>query len=393
MGGGTFCGEGVSNETPDEKASNLAAAEDLRRQIQARDAAKPDAVTIDRAALLSQINARPDRLLQISKSVGLSNTESQAAADEYIRLISETKTRSEHDDPNWERHIETLRTKIEAACATLRLPLKDGVAIGINPVSNFNASQYRVPLTHASIVSLGAHNFHLCSVVSKAIARSLVYTPLGHEQNVSFDPANILAKIKNDESLTRYWASILISFAILNDPRLVPFELQAPNEAPTRFQMLEAMELFVVAHEIGHHVTGSAQLRNDPIPPTTNKDHREEYHADLIAGAILVYLGGKPNPINLFAGSGAAPALLLSVFDMIARTRALLSTGQDNIPPSESHPAIRDRISALDALDLFVHKQERPMLADIRTCFVKIAEDLWTYLRPRLLTTTNDLLS
>jgi hypothetical protein len=369
----------------EERASDQAAAEDLRRQFQARHAANPETILLDRAAFLPWIGSRQDRLLQISNSVGLTGKDAIAAAEAYTAIIAGAKTRTEFDDPNWEHLIAKLRAKIETACAVLNIPLNSGVVVGVNPTSGFNASQYRVPLTNASILSLDGCTFHLCSLTSKAMARSLIYARVGEEQSVSFDSEQVLEKIKRNQGLLGYWASIIFSFAIFNGPQLVPFELQNPNEAQTRFQLLEAMELFVIAHELGHHVAGQVDLKNFPIPASATEQHGEEYRADLIAGAILVYLGGKPNPINLFAGSAAAPVLLLSIIDMIVRMRTLLCTKRDTRLPSESHPLTSERIAALDILDKFVHESERHMLTDIRNCFVKILNGLWIHLRDQTL--------
>jgi hypothetical protein len=363
----------------------LAAAEDLRRQFQERHAAQPNAILPDHAAILSWSETRQDLLLQISKSAGLEDADAVAAGEAYKALLANTKPRSEYDDPNWEHLIESLRAKVESACAILNLPLKSGVVVGVEPIASFQATQYRVPLTDASILSVGAYLFPLCSVVSKAIARSLLYTETANGPMICYDPDRVLAKIKGDPALKRYWASILFSFATGYGSRLVPFELQEPYASYARFKILEAMELYVIAHEFGHHISASMNPRSFPLPSGNNESQAEEYRADFLAGIILVYLGGDPNPTNLFAGSGAGAALLLSVLDMIDQTRALLITGRDSISTSESHPSIKDRIAAFGATDMFVHEAERPMLVDARICFTKISEGLWQYLRNDML--------
>jgi hypothetical protein len=196
---------------------------------------------------------------------------------------------------------------------------------------------------------------------------------------VCYDPDKVLARVKSDPALTRYWASILVSFASDNGPSLVPFELQEPHAAHARFQILEAMELYVIAHEFGHHI--SVPMDPQPFPLGDNESQTEEYRADFLAGTILVYLGGDPNPANLFTGSAAGAALLLLVLDMITRMRALLTPGRDSISTSESHPSVKDRIAAFEATSMFVHEAERPLLADVRNCFTRILEGLWEHLR------------
>jgi hypothetical protein len=375
----------ITGRQPHEIAADRAAAEDLRRQFQERHAAKPNAILPDHTAMLSWTETRQDQLLQISKSAGLEGDDAIAAVEAYKALLANTKPRTDYDDPNWERLIELLSAKIESACAILKIPLKSGVVIGVDPIASFEATQYRVPLTDVSVLSVGAHLFPLCSMISKAMARSLLYTETDDGPVICYDPDKVLAKVKSDPALIRYWASILFSFATDYGPGLVPFELQEPYAANARFQILEAMELYVVAHEFGHHITAPINPPSFPLPSGNNENQTEEYRADFLAGIILVYLGGDPNPTNIFAGSRAGAALLLSVLDMIGRTRALLSTGRDSISTSESHPTIKDRIAAFGATDMFVHEAERPMLVDARTCFTKISEGLWQYLRDDVL--------
>ena len=366
-------------------ATDRAAAEDLRRQFQERDAAKPNAILPDHAAMLSWSETRHDRLLQISKSAGLEGADATAAVEAYKVLLANTKPRTDYDDPNWEHLIESLSAKIESACVALKLPLKSGVVIGVKPIADFQATQYRVPLTDASILSVGAYLFPLCSVISKAMARSLLYTETNDGVVICYDPDKVLAEVKCDPDLIRYWVAILFSFATDYGSRLVPFELQEPQAANARFQILEAMELYVIAHEFGHHISASINPQSFSLPSGNNESQAEEYRADFIAGAILVYLGGDPNPTNIFTGSCAGAALLLSVLDMIERTRTVLTTGRDSISTSESHPSVKDRIEAFGETSMFVHESERPMLADARTCFTKILEGLWQYLRDDML--------
>lgn len=381
----------ITSRQPHEIADDQAAAEDLRRQFQERHAAKPNAVLPDRARILSWNEIHQDRLLKIANSAGLEGAAAIAGVEAYKALLENTKTRTDYDDPSWEHLIELLCAKIESACIALKLPLKSGVVIGVEPTASFQASQYRVPLTDASILSVGAHLFPLCSVVSKAMARSLIYSESDDGPVVCYDPGKVLAKVKSDPVLLRYWTSILFSFATYYGPQLVPFELQEPHAANARFQILEAMELFVLAHEFGHHISASINPKSFPIPSGNSENHTEEYRADFLAGIILVYLGGDPNPTNLFTGSGAGAALLLSVLDMIDRTRTLLVTGRDSILTSESHPSVKDRIAAFGATDIFVHEAERPMLIDARTCFTKISEEIWQLLRDNMLNALEEI--
>jgi hypothetical protein len=159
----------ISGRQLDEIAADRAAAEDLRRQFQERDAAKTNAILPDHAAMLSWSETHQDRLLQISKSAGLKGADAITAVEAYKALLANTTPRTDYDDPNWEHLIGVLRAKIESACEALKMPLKSGVVIGVQPIASFQATQYRVPLTDASILSIGVHLFPLCSLISKAM--------------------------------------------------------------------------------------------------------------------------------------------------------------------------------------------------------------------------------
>ena len=218
------------------------------------------------------------------------------------------------------------------------------------------------------------------------MARSLIYTQKGDEQAICYDPLKVVDKIKSDQGLTRYWMAILLSFAYSDGPHLIPSELHEPQVAHARFQLLQAMELFVLAHERGHHVSPSARFEGFPVQFGDNEYHNEEIRADVIASTIVNYLGGDPNTVNLFAGSGAAAVLVLSIFDMIGKTRAFLITGKDFVPLSNTHPSAKERSATIGAtVDCMLHESERPFLADTRDCFTKIMDGLWEHLRNELL--------
>ena len=108
----------------------------------------------------------------------------------------------------------------------------------------------------------------------------------------------------------------------------------------------------MVGHEFGHHAAQGCELTKEPMA--------EEHYADF----------------------------------MLLRARQVLTDGTDALPPSETHPPVRERLQALDAAEplFFIpgleeiqgpDGAEAPRFINFRRSLSFILDTIWLSLRPR----------
>ena len=143
---------------------------------------------------------------------------------------------------------------------------------------------------------------------------------LPHERDrdrlrVSFAPELVLAKIRSDSDLKKYWGRVLGDYALGRGPlssdyRVVPFPASY-----TRGQLLFAMERFSLAHEYGHHIGQHGRKQEAGVDSDATR-FKDEFEADLFALSLERYIGMRETRPNVFSASGAAGALLLKCHEV-----------------------------------------------------------------------------
>jgi len=218
--------------------------------------------------------------------------------------------------------MENICRPIEEALVALKIPLKTGVAYGTVWEAGVNAAQYKVPLTDTSVINVNFPLFSFCSMMSKATALLLPHNATEAGSFVSFDLQYIGRKLQSNRALQGYWAKLVHSHAVFDRAKGVP-RLRLSYQEPvarTRYLLCQAMELFAVGHEYGHHIEdhslgGIAGADAD----FGNISHRHEHEADLISALVSSQIGANPNAPNLFASTGAGAVLMLGATDLVRR--------------------------------------------------------------------------
>ena len=134
-----------------------------------------------------------------------------------------------------------------------------------------------------------------------------------------------------------------------------------------------ATELFVVAHEYGHHIAlhkidDGADLKE------------QELEADHLAALITAHVGAE---LRLqFAHGGQAGVIALLGTDIVRRARSVLTTGREEPFSSDTHPPLHQRLLMLDTLRY--DPREADAVRAGRQHLIEIMEGLWELILPDL---------
>lgn len=295
--------------------------------------------------------------------------------EEYLDLLRNLPPGGPFDDLNITLILANVIKRIEAICNAGQIPIGEGAAYGVTPQLGLEASQLAVMETRASIITVSQGFPTFCNMVSKGVALSVA--PKG--DTVSFDPADVAGRLEQHPEVKAFWAAILVNYAVHGWPpqREVP-ELALLQQV-TRIQILQAMELFAVAHEYGHHVLlhGVAQSTGE-----ISDRFDEEHDADIFGRVMGLHDGLNQDPPNLYSASGTGAVLMLGMLELVRRTHALLETGLTQASPRTSHPPLDERLKVIADVDRHAHKDDQPVFDDLRRSARALVEMVWTYVEP-----------
>lgn len=149
----------------------------------------------------------------------------------------------------------------------------------------------------------------------------------------------------------------------------------------TRVQMTRAAQLFAVAHEIGHHVfghaeVGSGQGRSEPM--------MEEYEADAFAIRASLHVAGAEVPANFCMQSGVGGSVLLLASELVARTGDVLAQRKVVLSTDGMHPPVASRIKNMAHIDMGLDQESTKRFRDARACFATVLELVWNRALPTI---------
>jgi len=357
-------------------------AEDYRRQRQASEAQKNGVPPIQPERHVQWLLDNPQVLEQAAKAGGATEDELPGFIQEYKDSIATIALASEYDDPHALHIMARVLREIEEICRKNEIPIKNGMVFGVTPTPLLIATQMPVLTTDASILGLSLPFFVFCNAIAKAMAKTLVY--FQHENRVAVDnrPDSIRRKLDEEPYIIQIWVDIFRDFG----GNVWPINFIEPSlgkeEGTIRTLLLQAVELFSIGHEYGHHVLAHGLVDSTAV----EEDAFDQEHGADIFGQTMCMLGAIDKPMyDVYAMSGVGAVLILGSLDLVRRASAVLRTGADIAPPREHHPPFRDRIDYIGRLDAIAPEVIRPELATRRSAFCEILEMIWVEVRPHIL--------
>jgi hypothetical protein len=242
---------------------------------------------------------------------------------------------------------------IELAAEKCNFSLHGRVSAGALQSGGLAAMQQRVMMTEASVVMVTADLILLINRLSKLIALSLPIEGGGEEFNPRYDLESVTKQINETENLRSEWISFFCDYSYSSNSKSPvhggPIIVYGKERQTLWDDFDEAMSLFVIGHEYGHHIAKHSlgdQVSVDGM--NTESQHQDELVADMLATVLSTSAGQLAERPNWFALSGVGAVIILTVLEYIRRGERILNTGShESTITRNSHPPLDGRLKVV----------------------------------------------
>ena len=258
--------------------------------------------------------------------------------DKLAASLLDHTDQGEYDDFFSRQIFEPLLTKVMAIASQHGLAPKLPVHFANSP--NIEPSPAALPSNSEHILFAGQGTFSFCNYWAKVFSTAIfeVTSLSKNKKNKKNKKSEIIDKLQSSHVIKdaallatcHAFTGSLVDFGKLEQPAML-------NKL--RVELLTAMEVFIIAHEISHFIAHEEFPDTGGIEPgSNNKEH--EIECDEIALAICTTFGVQEN--NPFSFQLIGPLLFFYALKICENTRVTI-TGHKQTP-SESHPTHNDRI-------------------------------------------------
>jgi hypothetical protein len=372
---GTIVGSAMTSEK-NESTDDVEVAEDYRGQRQARYPSSP----FDRLSKTRNESAHFAELIRqmIRVSFG-EDFDGDKLMESVDQDLDQTELPAHRDEPVTRTIVQSLVKRVHEAYLELGSPPIREYVFGAAPTVSLEAYNTSVPFTEMSIISVSQGLISFCSHLSKLFALSMPHRDGKVSVEVEISADATVKAVFEDKALLQLWMETLLFYALGIGPQAVPLKFIPQNRNPTRIQFLDALELFAAAHEFAHHAFQHGKCEELAVDNFIEMK-AEEFEADEIAVALCRAIGLSDRNPYLMSGSGAA--VLLRAMELVRLCRQILSSGQESLPVSKTHPSTKERLDRSNEWDLFVPDAHREKMCGIRSELLLILDRVWERLRP-----------
>lgn len=348
-------------------------AEDYRQQRLLAKGSKGGFPHTSKESFLVWLAENKDRQLQKLRDNGISYDVALKAHDEYIWLVCGQPEATRYDFVGFSLVLRNYLQEIESNLlkSGLQIPNLGKVVSGAIWSSEIDASQLNVLTTSSSIIQCTTGLLNFINSLSKLLSKTWMRNST--TGLVSYCPDFAINKIKADPILLKNWALFFSVFANSYTMNNYDFGEFSGAEQNLRMELTQAMHVFVLSHEYGHHI---AQHGLQDSSVQQYNIHEQEFEADLFSFGVL-----RTFSDNFQAYFYTGPIALLKAFELLEKV--IDNVGCNNTGPRNgTHPEATDRILAIEKLDKGYSEEELVAAVDVRACTVKFFDDLYNAIEP-----------
>jgi len=354
-------------------------ANEVWGQLYARAAKAEDAAIVDANYNPADDDARARAAL---KSAGWSDEHIDQRFEIHRQREASAPVTSPGVNPFVESQLKQLCDDVEEVMDRLKMDSHAKVARGVEPRAWASASKINVITTDESIVTVSAFLFRFCGLIARAFTRTLHLNPYIWEHK-DFSEKTVHEYFQTSPELFRYWLQIYMSFALTGTHINVPYKPATPSEVLVFEHIARAMEIFVIAHEYGHHHHAHGKgLGSDP--------QAEEFEADQfalkISGAVKQFPPMLENP---YLKSGAGGVVMLLALDTLRDVQRLFGNASETT--LDTHPDVLARIERFDSVAL-LEPREFARLNGFRLAAQRVMGSVHSILLPAIAAISKDKL-
>lgn len=310
----------------------------------------------------------------------------RAGAPELLRQNAELDLPTRYDSPGRYAILHGLVERVREAAKHFNLKTDEFPHYACIPTGLVNACAIALPGAERPFLLFDSQFFSYCHLFAKTFARCLPVVGSGERVSISTDPALVAKRIETVPDVVDRLVELLVVYVNTGAvSRVRPYPPERDYEHLVEI-IRDGMELFVVAHELGHVYAGHLNdlLDRLSVHDGSSRDkkhpHRQEHAADMVG--LLLTLQAMSAAGYDAALSYVGIELFFISLEFADRAQHILENGNDESyreRTSTSHPSHRQRQQVLrTSLKVLIRSRRQLKAArDAARHYCEVADVLW----------------